>query len=149
MITSEKIPAGYTPYQSINFCSNEIVGGGHIFAMGKVLPLLIGTGPKPKIWLQAIASPNSKQFITIVDASTATHPSVRVTEQGGKVIVIISGKTVLAVEATSTQKAIVSELDLRPIGLNVYGNSSMLHLGGMQLSKNTFSGVGTAFGLGE
>ncbi|TCD22308.1 hypothetical protein E0D86_06505 [Pseudomonas sp. IC_126] len=149
MITSEKIPSGYTPYHSINFCSNEIVGGGHIFAMGKVVPLLIGTGPKPKIWLQAITSPSDKSFITIVDESIAKHPSVRVTEQDGKVIVIIHGKTVLAVEAISTQKAIVSELDLRPIGLNVYGNSLTLHLGGMQLSNNTFSGVGTAFGLGE
>lgn len=149
MITSEKIPAGYTPYQSINFCSNEITGGGHIFAMGKVLPLLIGTGPKPKIWLQAITSPSDKKFITIVDASIAKHPSARVIEQDGKIIVIVHGKTVLAVEAFSTQRAIVPELDLRPIGLNVYGDSSILHLGGMQLSNNTFSGVGTAFGLGE
>lgn len=148
MITKESIPTGYKAYQSITVCSNEIVGGGHLFAMGDILPLLIGSGPKPLIWLQAVAAPNSKEFVTIVDASVSTHPAVRVSDQGGKVTVVIGGKTVLAVEALSEQKAIVSELDLRPIGLNVHGNASMLYVGGMQISGSTFAGVGTAFGFG-
>jgi hypothetical protein len=148
MITKESIPTGYKAYQSITICSNEIVGGGHLFVMGNVLPLLIGVGPKPTIWLQAVAAPNSKEFITIVDASIATHPAVRVSEEGSKVTVVIGDKTVLAVEALSEQKAIVSELDLRPIGLNVHGNASMLYVGGMQISHSTFVGVGTAFGFG-
>jgi hypothetical protein len=148
MITKESIPTGFRAYQSITICSNEVIGGGHLFSMGDVLPLLIGVGPKPMIWLQAVAVPNSKEFITIVDASVATHPAVRVSEGGGKVTVVIGGKTVLAVEALSDQKAIISELDLRPIGLNVHGNASMLYVGGMQISRSTFAGVGTAFGFG-
>lgn len=148
MITTENIPAGYTPYQSITICSNKIIGGGHIFAIGKILPLLIGVGPKPTIWLQAIDAPNSKNFVTIVDASIATHSAVRVSESGNKIKVVVAGKTVLAVEAISPKNALVTELDLRPLGLNVHGNSSMLFVGGMQISRSTFDGVGTAFGFG-
>lgn len=148
MITTEKLPANFKPYQSINFCSNNIIGGGHIFAMGKVLPLLIGVGAKPRIWLQAVSAPGSKEFTTVVNDSRSTHPAVTVTTQGNKVVVSVRGRTVLTAESTGEQSVTVNELDFRPIGLNVFGNSSSLSLGGMQLGHNTFSGVGVAFGLG-
>lgn len=147
MITRNSLPDGYAAYKKITVCSNEIVGGGHIFAVGDVLPLLIGVGPKPLIWLQAVASPNSKEFVTIVDASISTHPAVRVSERGRRVTVTVGGVTVLAVEAKSSESAVVSALDLRPIGLNVYGSSSSLHVGGMKISRSTFADVGTAFGF--
>ena len=149
MITTENLPTNYRPYQSLSFCSNNISGGGHIFAMGKVLPLLIGVGPSPRVWLQAVAAPGGKEFVTIVADSKATHPAVDVADDGSKVVVSVRGKTVLTVEAKDDQRAVVSEVDFRPLGLNVFGSSVSLSLGGMQLSHNTFSGVGVAFGLGE
>jgi hypothetical protein len=148
MITTENLPASYKPYQSINFCSNNIIGGGHIFAMGKVLPLLIGVGAKPRIWLQAVSTPGRQEFITVVNDSKSTHPAVSIRTEGKKVIVSVQGRTVLSAESTGEQSVTISELDFRPIGLNVFGNSSSLSLGGMQMSHNTFSGVGVAFGLG-
>ena len=149
MITTENLPTNYLPYPSLSFCSNEISGGGHIFAMGKVLPLLIGVGPSPRIWLQAVADSGGKQFVTIVSDSKATHPAVAVSDDGSKVVVSVRGKTILTVEAEDNQRAVVSEVDFRPIGLNVSGSSTNLSLGGMQLSHNAFFGVGVAFGLGE
>jgi len=148
MITTDNLPANYKPYQNLIFCGNNITGGGHIFAMGKVLPLLVGMGTLPRIWLQAISAPGSKVFISIVDDSKSTHPAVDVITDGSKVVVSVRGKTVLAAESIDEQRAIVSELDFRPLGLNLFGNSSSLNLGGMQMSQNTFSGVGVAFGLG-
>lgn len=148
MITTENLPTNYQPYQSLSFCSNSIIGGGHIFAMGKVIPLLIGVGPHPRVWLQAVAAPGSKDFVTIVSDSKSTHPAVHVMVEGNTVIVSVGGRTVLTAEARDTQSAVVSEVDFRPLGLNVFGSSTGLSLGGMQLSNNTFSGVGIAFGLG-
>jgi hypothetical protein len=148
MITTENLPTNYKPYQSINFCSNNIIGGGHIFAMGKILPLLIGVGSKPRIWLQAVSTPGSNKFITVVEDSKSTHPAVSIKTEGNKVVVSVQGRTVLSTESDGEQSVTISELDFRPIGLNVFGNSSSLNLGGMQLSHNKFSGVGIAFGLG-
>jgi hypothetical protein len=149
VITAENLPGQYRPYKSIIFCSNKIIGGGHIFAMGKNLPLLIGEGETSRIWLQAVSAPGSREFITVVNDSKSTHPAVSVKRDGKKIIVTVQGHTVISVEPTEAQRATVTELDLRPIGLNVFGNASSLNLGGMQLSQNTFSGVGVAFGLGS
>lgn len=148
MITKDHLPAEYKPYQNIDFCSNHLHGGGHIFAMGQVIPLLVGTGEHPRIWLQAVSTPGKQNFVTIVSDSKPNHPAVSVETKGAKVIVSVQGRTVLCVESCGPDTASVTELDLRPIGLNIFGNSSSLSLGNMQLSQNTFAGVGVAFGLG-
>lgn len=147
MITTKNLPTNYQPYQSINFCSNSILGGGYIFAMGEVLPLLIGIGTPPRIWLQAVSTPGSQEFTTIVNDSNSMHPAVSVRAEGEKVVILVQGRTILRAESTGKQSVTVSEIDFRPIGLNVFGNSSSLSIGGMQLSHNTFSRVGVAFGL--
>lgn len=148
MITTENLPKHFKPYQSLSFCSNTISGGGHIFAMGTVLPLLIGVGPTPRVWLQAVATPGGKDFVTVVDDSKPTHPALNVKVDGRKVVVSVQGVAVLTVEAKDDLSAVVSVVDFRPLGLNVFGNFSGLNLGGMQFSNNTLSGVGVAFGLG-
>lgn len=148
MITTENLPEDYTPYQNLSFCSNNILGGGHIFAMGEVLPLLIGKGVSPRVWLQAVAAPDSKEFVTIVADSVSIHPAVGVSVVGNKVVVSVRGKVVLTAVAMDDQHAVVSEIDFRPLGLNVSGSSNALNLGGMKFTHNTMSGVGVAFGLG-
>ena len=110
MITTENLPKYFRPYQRLSFCSNNISGGGHIFAMGQVLPLLIGVGPFPRVWLQAVAAPGSKEFVTVVADSKATHPAVDVTVDGGKVVVSVRGIAVLTVEAKDDQSAVVPAL---------------------------------------
>lgn len=148
MITTETLPEGYTAFQDLNFCSNSILGGGHIFAMGRVLPLLVGVGVAPRVWLQAVADPGSKEFVTIVADSVSTHPAVDVSVVGNTVVVSVRRKVVLTAEAIDDRHAVVSDIDFRPLGLNVFGNSTALSLGGMTLTHNTMSGVGVAFGLG-
>lgn len=148
MITAENLPKDYIPYQDLKFCSNTILGGGHIFAMGKVVPLLIGVGPAPRVWLQAVGAPGSKDFVTVVADSVSIHPAVSIAVKESRVVVSIAGKSILTVEAIGEQSAVVSEVDFRPLGLNIFGSSDALSLGGMQLSHNTMSGIGVAFGLG-
>jgi hypothetical protein len=143
MITTDNLPVGYTPYETITVCSNKITGGGNLVTMGNVIPLLIGKGAKPVIWLQAVSNPTTKQFLTVVDASIARHPAIRVSEENGKIIVTAAGKVVIAVKAISDGIAEVLELDLRPLGLNLYGDKTKLVAGGTHLSRSTFSGVGT------
>ena len=148
MITTENLPNGYIPYQDLTFCSNSILGGGHIFAIGRIVPLLVGVGPTPRVWLQAVAAPDSKDFVTIVADSVSTHPAVDVLVTGREVAVSVEGKSILKAEAIDGLRAIVHEVDFRPLGLNVFGSSQELSLGGMRLSHNTMFGVGVAFRMG-
>lgn len=149
MITRENLPTSYKPYETLVICSNSMLGGGHIVSVGDVLPLVIGKGEKPQIWLQAISNPETKEFVSIIEASVSKHPAVEILEKDGSIEVTIQDSKILLVRAESENKAVVSHLDLRPIGLNLVGNASSLSVGGSTFSGNSMSGGGVLIGFGS
>jgi hypothetical protein len=149
VITKDNLPPTYQPYQQLTLCSNRLIGGGHLIQTGNSFPLLIGKGPTPQIWLQAPTDPAGKAFAPLVSASVATHPAVSVSTEGGALVVYAGGQLVLRVRQISDQQAEVDELDLRPIGFNIFGNKTHLNAGGMNMSGNTVAGGGTFLAFGE
>lgn len=148
MITLKNLPPDYKPYKKLKVCSNTMEDGGHIVSIGEVLPLIIGTGTKPQIWLQALVNAKSNDFMTIVDASIPTHPAVKVSEIDGVMVIKIQGEKVLTIKSTSPNSAEVTQLNFRPIGLNVTGDSSGIEISGSTFSRNTMSGGGVFISLG-
>jgi hypothetical protein len=149
MITRENLPKSYKPYTTLVVCSNTITGGGHILAIGDVIPVLVGSGDKPQIWLQALSNPEKNEFVTIVEASISKHPAVRVFEVDGTLNVHVGSTNVLTVKATNETAAEIILMDLRPLGISLYGNSSELKVGNSTFSRNSFSGGGTMIGFGN
>lgn len=143
MITRDKLPKSYTPYSTLTVCSNILLGGSNILAIGKVLPILVGKGEKPQVWLQARSDPKNSKFVTIVEASISKHPAVKVFEDNNVLNISVAGTNILSVKASDENSAEILLLDLRPLGLNVYGNESQLQAGGSTFTQNTFSGGGT------
>ncbi|AMK78162.1 MULTISPECIES: hypothetical protein [Methylomonas] len=150
MITKQNLPSAYQPYQQLTLCSNHLIGGGYLIQIGGSLPLLIGKGAIPQVWLQAPTDPSGKVFAPLVSASVAAHPAVSVSTDDGALLVYAGGQLVLRVRQTNDQEAEVEALDLRPIGFNIYGDRKSLSAGGMHMSDNTVAGGGTflAFGGG-
>lgn len=147
--TKDSLPKSYKPYEELTVCSNTLVGGGHIVAVSGVLPLIIGAGEKPQIWLQAINNAEKQEFISIVENSVSKHPAVDVIEISGAVTVKIQGKTILSVMSPSEDSAVVDSVDLRPLGLNMFGDASSLKVGDSSFSGNSMSGGGVLIGLGS
>jgi|ERR1019366_7806335 hypothetical protein len=148
MITTNSLPQGYVAYETLRVCSNTLQGGGNLLALGEVLPLVVGSGPIPQVWLQAPKNKEAKDFALLVEASVSRHPLVAVSSSADGLLVTVGGTLLLRVRQQSAAEAIVDVLDLRPIGLNVYGDSASLHAGGATFQGNTFSGVGTLIGIG-
>ena len=146
--TLKNLPKSYVPYKSLNVCSNNLSGGGHIASIGETLPLIIGKGDKPQIWLQALINPETKQFVSIVESSVSKHSAVSVKEISGYVVVSVQGTQILKVKAKGGDSAKVEMLDLRPLGLNLSGNSTSMNVGGSTFSNNSMSGGGVLVGLG-
>ncbi len=118
-------------------------------AVGDILPIVIGKGDKPRIWLQALADPKTKEFISVVEDSESKHPSVKVLEQDGAIKVILSSAVVLSVKTTGEDGYEIEALDMRPLGLNLHGTTTELMVGSNTFSGNFMSGVGTFISLGE
>ena len=148
MITTKNLPKSYTPYNILVVCSNTLTGGGHLVAVGEILPIVVGKGDKPKIWLQALKDPKKKEFITIVEASISKNPSVRVYEDDDTLKINVSGTLVLSIKATGEDRAEIDTLDMRPLGLKLNGTKNELTVGGNTFSGNSMSGGGTLIGFG-
>ncbi|NOT81421.1 MAG: hypothetical protein HOP01_01660 [Gallionella sp.] len=148
MITHKELPQAYKPYQQLKVCSNTLIGGGNLIALGEVLPLLVGSGESPLIWLQAPTDETGKNYISLVAASVASHHAVSVVNDKNGLTVSVGGTPLLLVKQTSAKSAEIKLLDLRPIGLNIYGNETSLTAGGATFSHNTFNGFGTMMTLG-
>jgi hypothetical protein len=149
MITKDNLPKSYTPYKTLVVCSNTLSGGGNILAIGEVLPVLVGKGEKPQVWLQALSNPDKNEFITIVEASISKHQAVKVFEDSDALNIHVGGTNVLSVRVIGDDSAEVFSLDLRPLGINLHGNNSVLKVGNSTFSRNSFAGRGTMIGFGK
>lgn len=148
MITVNQLPKSYIPYQHLTICSNQLIGGGNLIAIGEILPLLVGRGEEnPKVWLQTPNQPNGKSYIPLVTASVATHPNINIVTNDQSLTISIFGTIIIHISQINSESAIIDHLDLRQVGFNIYGDSNSLVAGGSTFSHNVFNGVGTLLGF--
>ena len=147
-----QLPTEYRPFRELNLCSNLLVNVGvPVAANGQPL-LLVGRGTAaPLIWLAARASPDSKLWVFVVEGGQPLRPLIVVnTDQtAGAVTVHVGGTLVIKARKVSEEVAAVDDLDLRPLGLGVYGSTTELHIGGMTVERNRFESLGVAFAIGS
>jgi hypothetical protein len=147
MITRSTLPASFIPYKKLTICSNSLIDGGFLLSMGDILPLVIGKGEKPQIWLQALLNSEKKEFISIVEASISKHPAVSIIDASGMLTIKVQNIKILSISDYNENSAEVDLIDLRPIGFNIYGDSKKLVIGNSTFSSNSMSGGGVLIGF--
>jgi hypothetical protein len=150
VITRNSLPAGYTAYSDLTICSNRLIGGGHLLAIGEALPLVVGSGTEPMVWLQSTLLPvPGGEFGLVVDGSIPRVPGISVSAGPNGLTFVAGGMTLLRIKQLTPQSAVVDMLDLRPLGLNVFGDSNGLNAGTSTFSRNSISGPGAMIALGK
>lgn len=147
MIFKSDLPEDFKPYNELRICSNLLIGGKFIMAMGEKLPILIGSGKKPLIWLSAIVDSKKKHYRDLVVASGAIHPLVSIEKKNDLFNVIIEKTTILSISSKSPESATIHLLDLRPLGINIFGDENLLNVATNKFSSNTFQNVETMIGF--
>lgn len=142
IITKQTLPDGYKPLYELNICSNKLKDGANLLAIGEVIPLLIGKGKTPQVWLLAISDVSSNKFIPIVVQNVSKFSSIEVTERKGKGEVTISGPEgiILTVKKTSSGSAKISNLNLSSLGISIQGKNSVLSVGSSVFKNNSITG---------
>jgi len=142
-IENFKYPNGYIPFEEINLCSNKLTNVKLIFIVGNIVPLIIGKGDVPLIWLKAF---DGRKWISILEMNKSTHILSRS-------IVVNDLVTVYAGKSSVIKAKIVDGickvllLDLRPLGLNIYGDEKLLTVGEGEFFNNKFDEVGAMIGI--
>lgn len=150
MLSSE-LPKEYSPFKELEICSNQFIDGKIPIEVHKNAIFLIGRGPHPLIWLSGLFSKEGKQFQEIVKKNKSLNEAVKVnvSAKGNSTVVKVGDIIILEVTKVSEEKAIVSKIDLRPVGFNIQGNANQLTVGTNSFISNTFSHVRTMIGIGK
>lgn len=151
--TSDQIPnlpVEYVPYPTLDFCGNTMLTVQVPISMSGAIPLLIGRAVAPLIWVTGplVRNPNAGPvgWIDIVKANKSEHPMISVIHPApNRTIVSLKDNILVDCETTGPETAMVRSLDLRPIGLVIFGNMTNLTIGMQRFYKNTFQNSTIAF----
>lgn len=135
------VPIDYVPYENVSFCGNTLVNTRFIFEIRGSHPLLVGKGLFPYVWINAPSKPNQmiSEWERIVERSTAKFSLVQVNNDflGKKLSITVNGITMLNISNFTSDSVIIDEIDLRPIGISMFGSSSKLEISGNSYMRNT------------
>jgi hypothetical protein len=140
MINLESLPAEYIPFSELIVCSNKLVNVSAIISIGVGIPMLIGQGQRPLLWIEMPTKESG--FQPLIQANRSLHPLIKVMETEANAVAVYA-KDVLIIKAISLTetKGDISRLDLRPLGLDIYGDENYLQIGKTQLKNNTFENL--------
>lgn len=143
------LPPQYQPFHDLLLCSNRLIDVSIPLLFGSTPVLLIGQGLVPLIWLSAPIDQTEKKWGFILKGGKSANPAVNVLTdiQKREVQVTVSNIEVIRVTAEADHKAVVHQLNLTPIGLEVTGTTDGMKIGGMTFVGNAFSNLLTAFAL--
>ena len=145
-----ELPNNYKPFPKMILCGNTLIDVKIPFEVEGGVPLLIGSNDEPQIWLNARPPKRDMQWYPIVRKNRSLHESAKIKGLGTEIISVeIQEKTVIRLEQKQPDTIEVVDLDLRPLGLNIYGDKSKLMVGSSQLISNTFNNVYVMIGIGE
>jgi hypothetical protein len=147
-VQKEEFPPEYRPYEQIILCTNSFSNVKYILEIDGHHPLLIGKSDIPEVWIMAPFDNTRKRWGFVVNKNVALHPDVRVTVNRSGLTVKAGPTLVLTIGAYDAALVVVTQLDFRPFGMNIVGDSDGLRVGGATLKGNKMLGgnVGIAIG---
>lgn len=143
-----ELPNQYEPFEKVRIGSNVLERVKALVSVGSNVPLLIGDGPTPRVWLSIPADRTGTNWYPLIKDNFSSHPDVRVAAHPRRIVVKTPQGVVLSATKGEESFLAVQRLDLRPFGLNIYADEGSLHVMGSTLSKNEFRNVAVVVGVG-
>lgn len=143
---TQHIPDSYSHYEKLFFCNNTFINLNQIVNDNGFIPLLIGKGEFPRIWLYA---KNVNNPVALVRDNISFLSQVKVNfyqieKRMSIEIFNMKNDYIKILEIKSTDNTPnITHLDLRPIGYNIYGDENSLNIGERKFVNNVFQGMHT------
>jgi hypothetical protein len=140
----------YLPYRRLVFCGNELENVRVPLLLKGHPVLLVGSGgQQPRIWL-GFPLPDGRWGRLVEDNGTADQSApetaltpVKVYRQQDSVEVLVGNLPIVKAQQESPILARVQFIDLRPLGLNIFGSAATgLSVGSANFSQNASYGSG-------
>lgn len=147
-MTDFDLPTQYEPFGTLRIGSNILTNVKALASVGSNVPLLVGKGQTPRVWISIPADRTGSRWYPLVKDNFSTHPDVKVEARGKVTYVRTPQGTVLTALRVSDDVLSIQKLDLRPFGLNIFADEGSLHIMGSKLTKNEFRNIQIVVSVG-
>lgn len=145
--TTDIIPIEFVPYETVEICSNKLINGYAIIGIGDFAPLLIGKGETPQVWFYYQDAKGN--WLPLIQQNTSSTPRIKIENKIENKSTRIWMESTLIIEAYNqlNDYCKITQIDLRPLGLNIYGTDKELFFAGNSFKNNKFSMIKYMFGI--
>lgn len=143
------LPTGYKQPDKLIIASNKLNNVKAILEINGNLPILIGDGKKPRIWLYIPANKEGTEWYPLIKDNFSTDPTVLVMEKENSITITTPQGNVIECVKQKDGVIVVSKLDLRQFGLDFIAEGNTIKFMGNTFTNNTFTNVGVMFGVGN
>ncbi|WP_444903834.1 hypothetical protein ACJJIU_00305 [Microbulbifer sp. CnH-101-E] len=145
----DSLPTNFSPYSEIEIAQNRLLGGKALFSFNEFMPLLVGKGATPKVWIYIPEDSTGMRWQPLVRSNRSLHELVEVTVKDRSVTVVTPDGVVLEVQESNDSKVDIIQLNLSPFGINVKLEGDVLNVMGSSLSGNLVIGSDVLIGIGN
>lgn len=144
------LPEDYIPFGELILCGNHLIKVKVPIEFKKNIPLLIGKGDVPLVWLSVPINKEGKDWrkIVIKNESMDRRIAIISSKENKLTTVMVDNYKIIHVIKHSDEKAEVINLNLRPLGLNIHGDANMLYIGTNRFINNSFENLWAMIGIG-
>ena len=145
----DSLPVQFNPYKELELAKNKLIDGIALFSVNDFIPLLIGKGDNPEIWIYIPSDSKGESWQPLVKKNRSLHAQVQVENKGNSVVVTTPDGIVLEVKECGDDQAVITKLNLRPFGINVFLEGKGLNVMGSSMIGNKIVGAKVMVGIGN
>lgn len=144
------LPTDYEPFDELILCNNRLVNVKIPFEFKDKIPLLIGKGDVPLVWLSSPSPIDPSIWRELVRANIPIDKRIFIDYKEKERLLKVKTQftTILEVVKHTDSNAEITQIDLKPLGLKIYGDQNSLYFGGNKFSQNNFINLKAAIKVG-
>ncbi|MCA9498240.1 MAG: hypothetical protein MRJ67_13670 [Nitrospirales bacterium] len=137
----DSLPTEFTPYKQLEIATNKLVDGVALVSINGFIPVLIGRGETPEIWVTIPADQQGKEWRPIVSKNMSLLDVITVMAKENMIGVALVDEIVLEVKEITRESVEITKCNLRPFGINVFLEDDCLKIMTNRYSGNTITGA--------
>ena len=137
----DALPTEFISYKQLEIATNKLVDGVALVSINGFIPVLIGRGETPEIWVTIPADQQGKEWRPIVSKNTSLLDVITVIAKENMIGVTLADEIVLEVKEITRESVEITKCNLRPFGINVFLEDDCLKIMTNRYSGNTITGA--------
>ncbi len=145
----DALPKEFIPYKQLEIATNKLIDGVALVSVNGFIPVLIGKGETPEIWVTIPADQKGAEWRPLISKNESLLDVITVIVKDKVIQVSMSDNIVLEVKEITSESAEITQCNLRPFGINVFLEDDCLKVMTNRYSGNTITGAKIFIDVGK